>query len=113
MPVDPSTATEIIPALPHRLSQARTPTARIIATREPGFPMWDEIATAVCLDPGLITRAATLHVDVNTQFDAGYGDTLSWSPGYQPGLGERLDKVVRRIVVPRFEALLARLLGPG
>ena len=75
--------------------------------------MWDEIATAVWLDPSLITRATKLYVDVNTQFDAGYGDTLSWSPGYQPGLGERLETVVRRIDVARCEALLTRLLRDG
>ncbi len=113
VPVDPSTATEITPELLHRLSQAHTPLAQWIARREPGFPMWDEIATAVWLDPSLITSSARLYVDVNTQFDAGYGDTLSWSPGYQPGLGEQLETVVRRIDVPRFEGLLTRLLGRG
>lgn len=113
VPVDPSTATEITPALLHRLSEARTPLARLIATREPGFPMWDEIATAVWLDPSLITSATRLYVDVNTQFDAGYGDTLSWSPDYQPGLGEQIETVVRRIDVRHFEALLTRLLAPG
>ena len=113
VPVDPSTATEITPELLHRLSQAPTPLARLLARREPGFPMWDEIAVAVWLDPSLITSSATLYVDVNTQFDAGYGDTLSWSPGYQPGLGERIETVVRRIDVPRFEALLAGLLKAG
>ena len=43
----------------------------------------------------------------------GYGDTLSWSPDYQPGLGEQIETVVRRIDVRHFEALLTRLLAPG
>ena len=113
VPVDPSTATELTPALLHRLSAAPTPLARFIAGREPGFPLWDEIAAAVWLDPSLIASAQRLYIDVNTEFDASYGDTLSWSPGYQPGLGERLVTVVRRVDVPRLEALMTRVLRAG
>ncbi|WP_279379580.1 nucleoside hydrolase [Asaia prunellae] len=111
IPVDPSTDTELTPALLKRLSRSDTPVARSLKTREAGFPLWDEIAAAVWLDPSLITRKADLYVDVNTQFNASYGDILSWSPGYQPGLGEGRTIVVQRIDIPRFEDLMDRLVA--
>ncbi|WP_438381576.1 nucleoside hydrolase [Asaia sp. BMEF1] len=111
IPVDPSTDTELTPALLKRLSRSDTPVARSLRTREPGFPLWDEIAAAVWLDPSLITQKADLYVDVNTQFSGSYGDILSWSPGYQPGLGEGRTIVVQRIDIPRFEDLIDRLVA--
>ncbi|BAT18789.1 nucleoside hydrolase [Asaia bogorensis] len=111
IPVDPSTDTELTPDLLKRLSRSDTPVSRSLKTREPGFPLWDEIAAAVWLNPGLITQKADLYVDVNTQFGPSYGDILSWSPGYQPGLGEGRTIVVQKIDVPRFEDLMDRLVA--
>lgn len=111
IPVDPSTDTELTPALLKRLGRSDTPVARSLKTREAGFPLWDEIAAAVWLDPSLIIQKADLYVDVNTQFSASYGDILSWSPGYQPGLGEGRTIVVQRVDIPRFEDLMDRLVA--
>ncbi|TBV73025.1 nucleoside hydrolase [Pseudoxanthomonas winnipegensis] len=110
VPVDPSTATEVTPALLARMRAADTPIARALASRQTGFPLWDELAVAVWLDPSLITQSDELMVDTNLDRGAGYGDILSWSPPYAPGLGERRQIVVRSVDVPRFEALMARLL---
>lgn len=110
VPVDPSTATEVTPALLARMRAADTPIARALASRQTGFPLWDELAVAVWLDPSLITQSDELMVDTNLDRGAGYGDILSWSPPYAPGLGERRQTVVRSVDVPRFEALMARLL---
>ncbi|KLD72656.1 nucleoside hydrolase, partial [Xanthomonas hyacinthi DSM 19077] len=71
--------------------------------------LWDELAVAVWLEPTLVVRADALCVDANTQFGAGYGDVLSWAPGYAPGLGEQRQAVVREVDVPRFERMLVRL----
>lgn len=117
VPVDPSTATQLTPALQARLVAAAgagapgTGSARLVASLPGGFPMWDEIAAAVLLDPTLVTQSDTLFVDYDTQFGPGYGDLLSWSAGYNPGLGEQSATVVRAIDVPRFEALIARVLA--
>lgn len=110
VPVDPSTATEVTPALLARMRAADTPIARALASRQTGFPLWDELAVAVWLDPSLITQSDELMVDTNLDRGAGYGDILSWSPPYAPGLDERRQTVVRSVDVPRFEALMARLL---
>ena len=75
--------------------------------------MWDELATAVWLRPELATHTETLYIDTNTAFDAGYGDILSWAPGYQPGLGEQAQTVVHAVNVQAFEQLLVdRLTAP-
>ena len=114
VPVDPSTATQLTPDLLHRLTVAAEPgIARLLGSMAPGFPLWDEIAAAVLLDPTLVTNSDNLYVDYNTQFGAGYGDLLSWREAYRPGLGEQPATVVRSIDVPHFEALIVRLLDNG
>jgi inosine-uridine nucleoside N-ribohydrolase len=110
VPVDPSTATEVTPALLSKMRAANTPIAKALASRQTGFPLWDELAVAVWLDPSLITASDALMVDTNIDHGAGYGDILSWSPLYAPGLGEQRETVVRQIDVPRFEALMSQLL---
>jgi inosine-uridine nucleoside N-ribohydrolase len=112
IPSDPSTATEFSQALVDRLSAVDSPVSRLIKQRGPThFPLWDEIAATVWLDPSLIKQQDTLFVDVETQFGPSYGDTLSWLPGYQPGLGEQRETVVRTIDVGRTEKLMADLMA--
>jgi len=110
VPVDPATDTEMTAELVRRLSSGDTPLAALIRM-EQGFPLWDQIAAAVWLDPSLIKDAARLYVDVDTTFGPEYGDTISWSPGYQPDLDEQLQTVVRTVDVPRLEAMMASLLS--
>jgi inosine-uridine nucleoside N-ribohydrolase len=110
VPVDPSTATQLTPDLLRRLSTADNAMARAIKKREPGFPLWDEIASAVWLDPQLIKKSSTLFVDVQTQFGPSYGDTLSWAKGYEPGLGEQLETVVLEMDVQGLEKLMVQLM---
>lgn len=116
VPVDPSTATQLSRDLLDRMaaaakSAAKPAVAQFIAAMEPGFPLWDETAAAVWLDPSLVTEQESLYLDVNTQFGPSYGDMLSWREHYQPGVGEQKAQVVRRVDVPRLEALMVRLTG--
>ena len=112
IPSDPSTATQLTPALIDRLAKAaRPPIAAMIRKMEPGFPMWDEIAAAVWLDPSLVTKSEHLWYDFDVQFGPGYGDMLTWHDAYRPGLDEGQADVVLSIDVPRMEALIARSLG--
>lgn len=112
VPVDPSTATQLSPALIARLQKAARPdVAAFIGKMEPGFPLWDETAAAIWIDPTLMTQADTLFVDFNSQFGAGYGDMLSWRPGYEPGLGEQKTDIVRAVDPKRMEAMMVRLMG--
>lgn len=112
IPADPATGTQLTPELVKAMSTAAAPElGRFIARMEPGFPMWDEIAAGVLLDPGMVTEAEDLYVDYNSQFGAGYGDMLSWREGYQPGIGERKASVVRKIDAARLDALMVRLMA--
>ena len=112
VPVDPATATQLSPDLLGRLAKVATPAvAKFIGAMEPGFPLWDEVAAGVWLDPTIVTAKETLFVDANTQFGAGYGDLLSWDKAYRPGLGEQSAEVVRAVDPARLEALMTRLIA--
>ncbi|KUR79668.1 nucleoside hydrolase [Novosphingobium sp. Fuku2-ISO-50] len=107
IPVDPSTATQMSPDLIARLEAAApAPFKPWVHQLPANWPLWDEIAAAVWLDPSLVTAHDRLYIDVSTQFGPGYGDTLSWSEHYQPGLGEQSADVVRSVDAGRLYALM-------
>jgi len=114
IPVDPSTATQLSETLKARLADGAAPAlAEKITSLEPGFPLWDEIAAGVWLDPTIATETTLLYVDFDTEFGPGYGNTLSWSEGYQPGLGEQLAEVVLAVDPDALYALMDRLFERG
>ena len=112
IPIDPSTGTQLTSELLNRAACA-APKAmgQVLATWEPGFPLWDEIAAAVWLNPSLIVQKERLYVDYNTQFGPSYGDTLSWREHYQPNLGEQSATVIRKVDRLGLEALLIEKLA--
>jgi purine nucleosidase len=111
VPVDPTTKTFFTPDMRQRIARGSAPFASYIDKFGQSYPMWDELAVAAWLDPSIVTRSEQLLVDVDTSFTAGYGDTLSWSIGDGPGLGERPVQVVLDIDPAKFEALTMDLLG--
>ncbi len=112
VPIDPTTATFFRPELFKRIAAANTPVARYVTAWAEGYPMWDELAAAALLAPDLMREKRVLAVDVDTGADgAGYGNTLSWSAGKGPGLGERDVEVVFAADVPRFEEWCVALLS--
>lgn len=111
VPIDPTTKTFFTPELRKRVSLGAAPFDAYIGQFGQSYPMWDELAVAVWLDPSIVTHSSQLLVDVDTSFTAGYGNTLSWSAGEGPGLGEQMVRVVQAIDVARFEALAVDLLG--
>ncbi|MDO7840720.1 nucleoside hydrolase [Sphingomonas immobilis] len=114
VPVDPSTATQRSKALLARMAKVTIPDiAKFIKEMEPGFPLWDEIAAGVWLDPSIVTDRETVFVDYNTQFGPGYGDMLSWRASYQPGVGEQAAEVVRAVAPAKLEALMVRVMAAG
>jgi purine nucleosidase len=110
VPIDPTTKTFFTTEMRQRIAQGKAPFAAYIGTFGASYPMWDELAVATWLDPSIVTTSKQLLVDVDTSFTAGYGDTLSWSIGEGPGLGERPVQVVLDIDLTRFEALTMDLL---
>ncbi|MGA2016538.1 MAG: nucleoside hydrolase [Opitutaceae bacterium] len=106
VPTDATVGTKMTAALAREAGGADTPASRYFARfGAPGFPMWDETAAAVWLDPSIVRRSDQLAVDVDIDHGAGYGATLSWLPGFGPGLGEPIVTVVRAIDIPRLERM--------
>jgi purine nucleosidase len=111
IPIDPTTKTFFKPEYFQQLSHGRAPFDAYLAQFGQPYPMWDELAVAVWLDPSIVTHSANLLVDVDTSFTAGYGNTLSWSPGSGPGLGEQPVTVIQDVDVPKFERMTLELLS--
>jgi len=75
-----------------------------------GFPMWDEVAAAVLIDPGVISATTQVAMDIVIDHGPTYGATLSWPVGGGPGLGEPNVTVIRAVDVQRLDQLFVSLL---
>ncbi len=99
-------------ALLDRATASGNPVARYVKRiAQPGYPLWDEVQAAVWLDPGTVTRRATLSMDVDLMPGANYGALLTWPAGKGPGLGEREVNVVFAVDVPRVEGMFVSRIG--
>ncbi len=104
----------ITPAMEQTVAAAHTRLTRhLLLSPNPGrkYIMWDEITTALWLDPSLATTTLDRYLDVDLERGAGYGKILAWEPGHQPGLGEPRVQVILRIDQPRFEKLFLQLIA--
>jgi inosine-uridine nucleoside N-ribohydrolase len=111
--VDISLKTRMEKSLIEQIRKSPTPAAQYVAkyaSRGDVNYMWDELAAVAWLDPGIITRSEKLYVDVNIDHGAGYGDTLVWAQGKQPGLGEALVDVQVDLDKDKFYREFADLL---
>jgi inosine-uridine nucleoside N-ribohydrolase len=95
--VDISVKTHFDKPLLGRIAKSPSPAAQYVAryadVSNPDDYLWDELAAVAWLDPSIITKWEKLYVDVNAEHGAGYGDTLVWAEGNQPGMGEALVEV--------------------
>jgi purine nucleosidase len=110
IPIDPTTRTFFKPEYIREVATGKAPFDHYLGEFGQSFPMWDELAVAVWLDPSIVTASRTLKVDANIVFGPGYGDTLSWAKDASPGLGEQPVQVVFDVDVPRFERMALNLL---
>lgn len=91
--VDISVKTRMDKSLIEQVRKGATPAAQYVAKYAEESYLWDELAAAAWLDPSIITKSQKLYLDVNVDHGAGYGDTIAWAPGNQPGMGEMLVEV--------------------
>jgi inosine-uridine nucleoside N-ribohydrolase len=110
IPIDPTTKTFFKPEYIHEVATGKAPFDDYLGRFGQSFPMWDELAVAVWLDPSIVTRKVTLLVDVSALFGPNYGDTLSWTANDAPGLGERPAEVIFDVDVAKFERMALELL---
>lgn len=108
--VDISITTQMDKNLIAQIANGTTPAAQYVAKyATPGY-LWDELAAVAWLDPSVITKWQKLYIDVHTNFDAAYGNTLSWPPGKQPEKGEPLVDVQQTVDRGKFYKLFVDLI---
>jgi purine nucleosidase len=111
--VDISVKTYMGKDLIARVAKNSGPSAQYAAKYSETGYLWDELAAVAWLNPRLITKWEKLYIDVNVDHGAGYGDTLVWVPGQQPGLGEQLAEVQQDLDKDEFYREFVELLkGP-
>ena len=91
--VDISVKTHMEKALIEEIRKSPQPAAQYVAKYADAGYLWDELAAVAWLDPSIITKWKKLYVDIDVDHGAGYGNTLVWAPGMQPGMGEVLVEV--------------------
>ena len=108
--VDISVKTRMEKSLIEQVRKSPTPAARYVAKYAEANYLWDELAAVAWLDPSIITKSQQLYIDVNVDHGAGYGDTLAWAPGRQPGMGEQLVEVQQDLDKEKFYKEYVELL---
>jgi inosine-uridine nucleoside N-ribohydrolase len=100
--VDISVKTRMENQLIEQVRKSSTPAAQYVAKYAEANILWDELAAVAWLDPAIITKSRKLYVDVDVDHGTGYGNTLVWAPGNQPGMGEVLVEVQEDLDKAKF-----------
>jgi purine nucleosidase len=109
--VDISVKTAFTKAMLADIARSPNPAAQYLATYTDEFYyLWDELAAAAWLDPGIITKEQQLYVDVDLTRGPFYGDTLSWTAADKPRLDLQLVHVQSDLDLPRFNKLFVDLM---
>jgi purine nucleosidase len=86
--VDISVKTRLEKEMIDQIRNSPEPAAQYVAKYSEPNILWDELAAVAWLDPTIITKWKKLYVDVDVDHGAGYGNTIVWAEGRQPGQGE-------------------------
>jgi inosine-uridine nucleoside N-ribohydrolase len=109
--VDISVKTHMTKAMIEQIAKAGTPSAQYIGKWADEEFLWDELAALAWIDPSIITKEETLFMDIDISHAAGYGNTLVWTTGNNPGLGEQLVHVQTELDVDKLNRELIELLS--
>jgi len=108
--VDISVKTRMTRDMIATIGKSQSAAAQYIAKYADEEYMWDELAAAAWLDPSLITKQDSLYMDIDYSHGAGYGNTLVWNEGSQPGLGEQLVHVQQDLNLEKFNKMFIELM---
>jgi len=108
---DISVKTRMEKMLIEEIRRSPEPAAQYVAKYAEANYLWDELAAVAWLDPTIITKWRKLYMDVDVDHGAGYGNTLAWAPGQQPGLGQILVEVQGDVDKQKFYKEYAELLS--
>lgn len=109
--VDISVKTRLTQAMIAQIAKAGTASAQYIGKWADEEYLWDELAALAWIDPSIITKEESLYMDIDISHAAGYGNTLVWTPGNQPGMGEELVHVQMELDTEKFYRELIELLS--
>ena len=109
--VDISVKTRMEKSLIEEVRKSPEPAAQYVAKYAEANYLWDELAAVAWLDPGIITKWRKLYMDIDVDHGAGYGNTLAWAPGQQPGMGEILVEVEDDLDKQKFYKEYVELLS--
>lgn len=114
-PVDISLKTSFSPDILKRIEAANTPLSRYLVkyySRGDGNDiMWDELAAAAWIDPSIITSSQTLHMSVDIDHGAGYGNTLTWTTKDDVKVTTQPVEIQIDLDTKRFYDMFAHLLS--
>ncbi|HVU24110.1 MAG TPA: nucleoside hydrolase [Opitutus sp.] len=111
IPTDATVHTKLTAGLAARAGAGDAPVARyFLKYAGVGFPLWDEAAAAILIDPSLATATVRVAMDIDIDHGPNYGATLSWPAGGGPGLGEPDVSVVRALDEARLDVLFVELM---
>jgi len=90
------------PDITRRLLAKTTPASGQLAKHPWTLPMWDQLTTAIAVDPAIITRQVSAYMDVEIDHGLHYGTTHVWPATLAPHLGEQKVTIVLAVDQPRF-----------
>ncbi len=109
--VDISIKAMFTQAMLDAISTSKSPAAQYIAKfSQERYYLWDELAAAAWLEPGIITAERRLYLDVDLSKGATYGDTLAWTEASKPPLELQLVHVQTDLDLPRFTTMFVELM---
>ncbi|MGH9713919.1 MAG: nucleoside hydrolase [Candidatus Acidiferrales bacterium] len=108
--VDISIKTRMTRDMIATIGKSQSPAGQYLAKYADEEYMWDELAAAAWLDPSIITKEDLLYMDIDYSHGPGYGNTLVWNKGDQPGLGEQLVHVQQELNLEKFNKMFIDLM---
>ena len=109
--VDISIKTRMDKAMIAEIGKSPNAAAQYIAKYADEEYRWDELAAAAWLDPSIITKQTQLYMDMDYSHGPGYGDTLVWVAGTQPGLGENLVNIPEELDLAKFDKMFIEMMS--
>ncbi|MBS1090130.1 nucleoside hydrolase [Gluconobacter sp. Dm-74] len=91
------------PELANRINAKHNAVTDYLQKYQAPLPLWDELTSAIAVDPTLITKSVTAIMNVNIDHGMDYGHAHIWPDSTAPkGMGLRKVKIVQSIDKTRF-----------
>ena len=113
IPVDISSKTHFTRAMAEQIAKSGTALGKYLLTYYVTVIdyMWDELAAAAWIDPGIIISERIYYLDVNIEHGPNYGDTLTWPARDKPNITGTPVHVLMDLNVEKFNKLFVDLMS--